>query len=130
MRKFRLCSKHHNAQYTSTKIKAKPVRTDTAMQEMLANSFLISARKELCLKDLPWYACNRGLQGSLVQISSRDLKIHMGGAIRLTTALSVSVLPSGGVVRITTSLQLLSTYGTLPVLQICFTSLSWGRTLS
>ena len=40
MRMFRLCSKSHNAQYTSTKIKAKPVRTDNAMQEMLANSFL------------------------------------------------------------------------------------------
>jgi hypothetical protein len=51
MREFRLYSKSHNAQYTSTKIKAIPVRTDTAMQEMLANSFLISARKELSLKD-------------------------------------------------------------------------------
>ena len=40
MRKFRLCSKPHNAQYSSTKIKAIPVRTDNAMQEMLANSFL------------------------------------------------------------------------------------------
>jgi len=40
MREFRLCSKSHNAQYTSTKIKAKPVRTDNAMQEMLENSFL------------------------------------------------------------------------------------------
>ena len=68
------------------------------MQEMLANSFLISARKELCLKDLPWYACNRGVVGTLVRIPSRNLKIHMGGVIGLTTALSVSVLPSGGVV--------------------------------
>ena len=40
MRGFRLCSKSHNAQYTSTKIKAIPVRTDNAMQEILANSFL------------------------------------------------------------------------------------------
>jgi hypothetical protein len=40
MREFRLCSKSHNAQYSSTKIKAIPVRTDTAMQEMLASSFL------------------------------------------------------------------------------------------
>ena len=40
MRKFRLCSKPHNAQYSSTKIKAIPVLTDNAMQEMLANSFL------------------------------------------------------------------------------------------
>ncbi len=40
MREFRLCSKSHNAQYTSTKIKAIPVRTDNAMQEMLVNSFL------------------------------------------------------------------------------------------
>ena len=81
MREFRLCSKTHNAQYTSTKIKVKPVRTDNAMQEMLANSFLISARKELSLKDLPWYACNRGVIGTLVRIPSRDLKIHMGGVL-------------------------------------------------
>lgn len=52
----------------------------------------------LSFKDLPWYACNRGVVGTLVRIPSRDLKIHMGGAIILTTALSVSVLPSGGVV--------------------------------
>jgi hypothetical protein len=69
MRRFRLYSKSHNAQYTSTKIKAIPVRTDTAMQEMLANSFLISARKELCLKDLLWYAYIRGVVGTLVSDS-------------------------------------------------------------
>ena len=40
MRKFRLCSKSHNAQYTNTKTKATPVRTDTTMQEMFVNSFL------------------------------------------------------------------------------------------
>lgn len=40
MRTFTLCCKRYNAQYSSTKIKAPPVRTDTAMQEMLANSFL------------------------------------------------------------------------------------------
>ena len=77
MREFRLCSKSHNAQYTSTKIKAIPVRTDTAMQEMLANSFLNYSVvnwhdhqskvlvKSYVLKDLPWYACNRGVAGSL-----------------------------------------------------------------
>jgi len=64
MREFRLCSKSHNAQYSSTKIKAIPMHTDNAIQEMLENSFLISARKELCLKDLPWYACNRGVVGT------------------------------------------------------------------
>ena len=40
MRTLTLCCKGYNAQYSSTKIKATPVRTDTAMQEMLANSFL------------------------------------------------------------------------------------------
>ncbi len=39
MRTFTLYCKRYNAQYSSTKIKAIPVRTDNAMQEMLANSF-------------------------------------------------------------------------------------------
>lgn len=83
----------------------------------------------LFLKDLPWYACNRGVAGTLVRTPRNDLRpftkriaysyavqltptrlsAYRGGAIILTTALSVSVLPSGGVVRITTSSQLLST---------------------
>ena len=104
MRTFTLCCKRYNAQYTSTKTQAKPVRTDNAIQEMLANSFLIGARKELCLKrpTVVRLQQRRGRYNWLQpQESNSEHKVMsliwyhftklplMGGMIVLTTALPV-----------------------------------------